>query len=588
MKLITEGNFENVIVLVEEKAGRKTLYIEGVFLQAEVKNRNGRIYPFDVLKNEVNRYTEQYVNPGRALGELGHPCLSGDAKLLSIENGWKHIENCVEGEKVYTLNPKTKEIEINPIKKVIINHHKGIIYNFKNRGINTKVTPDHRFLIINSRNHTEYKFVTAQEIFDDFNENNKFSKWYIPKYSFGLNIDSPNEYIIPCAKKKFKLTDKTTKYLFDLSINFHTFSAFLGLYLSEGSCSKKPNNSFHVSICQNEGFKADKIREILYSIEGLKWTETKTNEKVVWNCYDRRLGEYLIQFGNCYEKYVPKDFISKLDSETARIFLDYFILGDGRGNINEKYNKCDAFSVSKKLIDDISQIAIIAGIGISRHEEICEHDYIFADRVIKKENKSILYFCRFLNTKGIYLDKRHIEITTEDWNDNVYCIQVDNTNFMVEQNGYSYWTGNCGPTVNLDRVSHKIVSLKAEGNNFIGKAQILSTPMGEIAKSLLDSGVMLGVSSRGMGSVQEKNGANYVQNDFMLATAADIVADPSAPDAFVNGIMENKEWIWDNGLIKEVEVSKYKKYISESTKQNLEERSLKAFNHFLQNLQFNK
>ena len=159
---------------------------------------------------------------------------------------------------------------------------------------------------------------------------------------------------------------------------------------------------------------------------------------------------------------------------------------------------------------------------------------------------------------------------------------------MVEQNGYSYWTGNCGPTVNLDRVSHKIISLKAEGNNFIGKAQILSTPMGEITKSLLDSGVMLGVSSRGMGSVQEKNGANYVQDDFMLSTAADIVADPSAPDAFVNGIMENKEWVWDNGLIKEVEVSKYKKYISESTKQNLEERSLKAFNHFLQNLQFNK
>ena len=141
-----------------------------------------------------------------------------------------------------------------------------------------------------------------------------------------------------------------------------------------------------------------------------------------------------------------------------------------------------------------------------------------------------------------------------------------------------------GPTVNLDRVSHKIVSLKAEGTNFIGKAQILNTPMGSIAKSLLESGVKLGVSSRGMGSIEEKNGANYVRDDFMLTTAADIVADPSAPDAFVNGIMEGKEWVWENGIIKEVNIAKYKRYISESTRKNLEERSLKVFDHFLQNL----
>jgi len=141
-----------------------------------------------------------------------------------------------------------------------------------------------------------------------------------------------------------------------------------------------------------------------------------------------------------------------------------------------------------------------------------------------------------------------------------------------------------GPTVNLDRVSHKIVSLRAEGSNFIGKAQILSTPMGNIAKSLLESGVKLGVSSRGMGSIEEKNGANYVRDDFMLATAADIVADPSAPDAFVNGIMEGKEWVWDNGILKESKVAKYQRYISEATRKNIEERSLKVFEDFLFNL----
>ena len=142
-----------------------------------------------------------------------------------------------------------------------------------------------------------------------------------------------------------------------------------------------------------------------------------------------------------------------------------------------------------------------------------------------------------------------------------------------------------GPTVNLDRVSHKITSLVQEGNNFRGKAQLLSTPMGKIASSLIDEGVTLGVSSRGVGSLREDNtGAKVVGEDFQLATAADIVADPSAPDAFVNGIMEGKEWVWNNGILKETVVDKYQSYVSKSTHKNLEERTLKVFEHFLSGL----
>ena len=141
-----------------------------------------------------------------------------------------------------------------------------------------------------------------------------------------------------------------------------------------------------------------------------------------------------------------------------------------------------------------------------------------------------------------------------------------------------------GPTVNLDRVSHRITSLKAEGNNFIGKAQILDTPMGKIAKSLLGEGVQLGVSSRGMGSIDKREDVNVVMDDFMLATAADIVADPSAPDAFVNGIMEGKEWVWNNGILKETKVAKYQSYMNESTRADLEERTLKIFSDFLSGL----
>lgn len=142
-----------------------------------------------------------------------------------------------------------------------------------------------------------------------------------------------------------------------------------------------------------------------------------------------------------------------------------------------------------------------------------------------------------------------------------------------------------GPTVNLDRVSHKIVSLQKEGNNFIGKAQILSTPMGKIAESLLKEGVTLGVSSRGIGSVKPNNeGYTEVGEDFMLATAADIVADPSAPDAFVNGIYEGVEWIWNNGVL-EQKVERIKRRINTLVdEKTLQEHKVQLFQDFLANL----
>ena len=143
-----------------------------------------------------------------------------------------------------------------------------------------------------------------------------------------------------------------------------------------------------------------------------------------------------------------------------------------------------------------------------------------------------------------------------------------------------------GPTVNLDRVSHKIVSLKEDGNNFIGKAKILSTPMGKIASNLLGEGVKLGVSSRGVGSLNKTNeGYSVVGEDFTLATAADIVADPSAPDAFVDGIMEGKDWVWDGGILRERLATKTYKRINTLVDQSkLDEQKLSVFEDFLANL----
>ena len=141
-----------------------------------------------------------------------------------------------------------------------------------------------------------------------------------------------------------------------------------------------------------------------------------------------------------------------------------------------------------------------------------------------------------------------------------------------------------GPTLNLDRVSHMITSLKESGDNWIGKAKILDTPMGNIVKNLMDEGAQLGVSSRGLGSIKEKNGINEVQDDFILSTAADIVADPSAPDAFVRGIMENKEWMMVNGIWTEKEMDIAQATIRKASSRELEEQKLQVFSSFLDKL----
>ena len=159
-----------------------------------------------------------------------------------------------------------------------------------------------------------------------------------------------------------------------------------------------------------------------------------------------------------------------------------------------------------------------------------------------------------------------------------------NAEFINKKRAFGELGHPDGPTVNLERVSHMITKLYPDGQNFIGEAKIMNTPYGKIVKGLIDEGAQLGVSSRGMGSLETRGGANYVKDDFYLATAADIVADPSAPDAFVEGIMENKEWIWDNGVLVEKNIDAWKREIESAKRNALAEAKVKVFQNFLKNL----
>ena len=212
---------------------------------------------------------------------------------------------------------------------------------------------------------------------------------------------------------------------------------------------------------------------------------------------------------------------------------------------------------------------------ISEHIEH-DTDYLIEEKDGKKDYK----------IKGIFM-----QADIKNRNGRIYPMDIlnkevnrYNKEYINEKRAFGELGHPDGPTVNLERASHMITSLKPDGNNFIGEAKILSTPMGTIVKSLMDEGAKLGVSSRGMGSLDQKNGANVVRKDFYLATAADIVADPSAPNAFVEGIMEGKEWVWNNGLIKEADIADMKENIEENVRQNNTKAHALEFAKFLQKL----
>jgi hypothetical protein len=209
-------------------------------------------------------------------------------------------------------------------------------------------------------------------------------------------------------------------------------------------------------------------------------------------------------------------------------------------------------------------------------EEIQSAEYLVEEKNGKKEYK----------IRGVFLQS-----DIKNRNGRVYPREIlvrevnrYNKEFVQKNRAFGELGHPDGPTVNLERVSHMVKSLTADGSNFIGEAKIMDTPYGKIVKGLIDEGAQLGVSSRGMGSLIQRNGVNYVKDDFYLATAADIVADPSAPDAFVEGIMESKEWVWDNGVLKQVDIESWKKQIQEAKRTVLEEKKLKVFKSFLTKL----
>ena len=538
------------------------LYVYAVLQKFGIKNRNGRVYPEAVLRAQEQAY-QILIQEKRALGELDHPeCHRKSAEILT-EDGWVLISDLDGDEKVYTLNPDTNDIELHSITKKIAKNYNGKLIHIKGRGIDLQVTPNHKFWVI-GRNG-EGKFITASDIHNRTVPD--LSKMYIPKLGHwsgndeefftldGLG-DSEIAFNAP-FKKRIKL--KTP-----INIPMSTWVKFMGIYLADGCVVVNKTKKRVSRILENgdreEGFESSKsgyvckitqkkegtknlIRELLAELP-LQFKEVVYPDgKIDFKINDARLHKYLKQFGKSSEKFIPNE-IKDLPSNHLSDFLDWFILGDGR--VRGKYNRTDMFSTSKLLIDDLHELLIKTGRSGTISTDDRDYDRFFTNpdgtkRLIKRGNSKPMHFLNVSTTKGIYLDNRYIKTELVDYNDMVYCVDVPNHIFYVKDNGKSCWNGNSS-IISGSKVSHNIVEMWWEGNTLMGKLEILMTPgfvnlgiastMGDHVANLLRLGIKVGVSSRGVGSVEDVQGVQLVQSDFELI-CWDVVTNPSTPGSWI-------------------------------------------------------
>jgi intein/homing endonuclease len=510
------------------------LLVSGVIQRADSKNQNGRVYPEGVLKNSTNIYMQNFVKQRRAMGELDHPeCHRASAQALTID-GWKYIEDIVVNEKIATLNTKTNSIEYQPALRVINEPYKGKMISIKGKNIDLLVTPNHRF-VLNTRNG-EFIEKTAQEIFE-ISKINKYPHLSIPTVADNWDGIKYDIFKIDAVKVEDiannQSLDYTIKQTTSLDLNASAWFSFLGFYLAEGHCvDRNTSTGYGIFITQNKGEIADEFREILKQLSPeLKWNEwDKGDGGTVFNTSDARLWTYLSKLGNKYNKHIPQE-IKDASQDLLQNLYDWYLNGDG--TVVGDYERSSIFSVSKELIEDLYEIILKLGMTGVIKEQVITDDYMFAGRLIEAKNKVPLYRLWIKESKAIHLDFRFIKIKEVDYDDRVYCLTVDNGVFYCRDLNKCFWSGNSS-VVNLKNVSHNITDMGWDGKNLVGTIEILPTPSGNILRDLLQSGILLGISSRGQGSVTRdiREGSDVVLDDYDLI-AFDFVSNPSVQGAFM-------------------------------------------------------
>ena len=481
--------------------------VDAVFQKADKKNANGRIYPRAILEREVEKYQER-IREHRALGE----CYTPDVEVL-CEDGWKELEHVTESDYVYTLNTETNRIEIQKVERKIEKEHNGKLLHLHGEDIDEKVTPNHGYPIYDSSNKF-VEFKTAEEL------KNK-------EYGENLFIPTKGEYS--------KQNNKFVRFIDGTEVKLLPFMRFCGLFLMDGiilnACElDKPH------IAQISEDDVDMIAFTRQVIEDLDIPYEETTDSLgqaVFHIDNEGIVAYLGFYALREHRFLGKDLLNEGKESLEELFNSYVMACN-------KWNKGFIFTFSEILADDF--LALLLKIG--KHGTVIKHPYGLFEEIYEIK----------IDENNIALDS--ITIYEEDYNGTVMCIEVPNHTFFVKSNGHVHWSKNCNhpseTTIDLGRISHNIIELHWEGSTLVGKMELnitegyrrsgICSSLGDTVANLLLNGYKIGVSSRAIGSVENKFGALIVGDDLELI-CWDVVSDPSTPGAWIGNEEELKVYV---------------------------------------------
>ena len=504
-----------------EKNGGKIL-MKGILQKADTLNQNGRIYPISVLEREVRNY-QKFINENRSLGE----CVPPGTEIYT-QAGWKNIEDIAEDEIIFTMNTTSNETQLQRITKKVVLPFDGHMFRIKNnRSFDMCITPNHKMLMWNRKN--EQYTMTASDFYEKWLEKDSgVSHSYLKRAGSSWRGESPEKFTLLLPKYE---------------IDTHLWAAFLGIYLAEG-CSSGVNNpdrikDHAVQITQKDSETKLAIEDLLsklpFEYKIITRADDLTNDYII-KC--EVLHSHLFQLGNSRNKYIPK-YTKQWSTELQEVLLEYMLLGDGRHRKNQQGELITEYcTVSNQLAADVEEIMFKLGHGATTHVWDRSDDRPSPDkgRMILGKN------CKDMNivyqhvSKSMGLDFRFLNVTKVEYKGDVFCVTVPNGTWLMRYNGKVCWTHNCdhpdSSVINLKNVSHIIREAYLEGPIVYGTVELLDTPSGKILQSLVESGVKLGISSRGVGSTKKQGDYHVVQDDFQLI-CWDYVSEPSTPGAFM-------------------------------------------------------
>jgi len=483
-----------------------------------IKNKNGRIYPEHILRREADRY-QQVINERSAIGE----CVPRDTGIFT-KNGWKNIQDVKIGEEIFTLNTETNQLEVQKVQRTTDKlYNDDMIHIYNGGSLDMLVTKKHK-VVLWDKNDKPY-ILTAEELFNKIKTNDsKISQSTIKNSGEWLG-ETPELIEIPNS---------------DLSIDSNLWASFLGVYLTHGYCDE-------TNLVVIDDVKGESSVAIEGLLKGLPFDYTLSNDKE-YIIDNKALYNFLKPLGDSNEKYVPqyaKDWSINLLNE----LLTWMLLGESDNGIIREHS-----STSDKLSEDIFEIflKVSNGANFSKtkqkdvfiDEEVdIDGELMLIKKVVKSKELNVI---SEITSKGLSLDTRFIYAEKIPFDDNVYCVTVENGTWLMRYNNKISWTHNSdhpeSSIISNDRVSHEIKKIWWEGKTLVGEMEIIMSPgfinqgiiscEGDRVANMLRKGIRVGVSSRGVGSLDEIKGELIVQEDFELI-CWDIVTSPSTPGSYM-------------------------------------------------------